>query len=86
MDEALIVEQREFLEHHHNASMTTVDPAGRPHAVPVLCALVDRELWSSGTEPRARPRHSATAPVASLTVLPAGFWGRWLTRKAEAAG
>jgi Pyridoxamine 5'-phosphate oxidase len=86
MDEALIVEQREFLEHHHNASMTTVDPAGRPHAVPVLCALVDRELWSSGTERRARPRHSATAPVASLTVLPAGFWGRWLMRKAEAAG
>jgi hypothetical protein len=43
MDEALIVEQREFLErHHHNAIMTTVAPAGRPHAAPVLCALVDR--------------------------------------------
>ena len=33
--------QRAFLEADHSAVMATVDGRGRPHAVPVRCALVD---------------------------------------------
>jgi nitroimidazol reductase NimA-like FMN-containing flavoprotein (pyridoxamine 5'-phosphate oxidase superfamily) len=43
-------QQRAFLEANHSAVMATVDGRGRPHAVPVLCALVDAQLWSSGTD------------------------------------
>jgi len=66
--------QRAFLEANHS-----VDGRGRPHAVPVLCALVDGQLWSSGTELRVRTRYLAARPYASLTVLGQGFWGEWLT-------
>ena len=41
-------QQRSFLEANHSAVMATIDDRGRPHAVPVLCALVDGQLWSSG--------------------------------------
>jgi pyridoxine/pyridoxamine 5'-phosphate oxidase len=75
--------QRAFLEANHSAVMATVDDRGRPHAVPVLCALVDGQLWSSGSDPRARTRCPAARPFASLfaslTVLGKGFWGEWLT-------
>ena len=72
-------QQRAFLEADHSAVMATVDGRGRPHAVPVLCALVDGQLWSSGTELRVRTRYLAARPYASLTVLGQGFWGEWLT-------
>ena len=42
-------QQRAFLEANHSAIMATVDDRGRPPAVPVLCALVDGQLWSSAT-------------------------------------
>jgi len=71
--------QRAFLEANHSAVMATVDGRGRPHAVPVLCALVGGQLWSSGTELRVRTRYLAARPYASLTVLGQGFWGEWLT-------
>ena len=71
--------QRAFLEANHSAVMATVDGRGRPHAVPVRCALVDGQLWSSGTELRVRTRYLAARPYASLTVLGQGFWGEWLT-------
>lgn len=71
--------QRAFLEANHSAVMATVDGRGRPHAVPVLCALVDGRLWSSGTDLRVRTRYLAARPYASLTVLGQGFWGAWLT-------
>jgi PPOX class probable F420-dependent enzyme len=71
--------QRDFLETNHSAIMATVDDRGRPHAVPVLCALVDGRLWSSGTERRVRTRYLAARPFASLTVLGQGFGGEWLT-------
>jgi len=71
--------QRAFLEANHSAVMATVDGRGRPHAVPVLCALVDGQLWSSGTELRVRTRYLAARPYASLTVLGQGFWGERLT-------
>ena len=71
--------QRAFLEANHSAMMATVDDRGRPHAVPALCALVDGQLWSSGTDRRVRTRYLAARPYASLTVLGQGFWGEWLT-------
>jgi PPOX class probable F420-dependent enzyme len=71
--------QRAFLEANHSAIMATVDDHGRPHAVPVLCALVDGQLWSSGTDLRVRTRYLAARPFASLTVLGKGFGGEWLT-------
>jgi PPOX class probable F420-dependent enzyme len=77
--EILTSRQRDFLEANHSAIMATVDDRGRPHAVPVLCALVDGRLWSSGTDLRARTRYLAARPFASLTVLGKGFGGEWLT-------
>jgi PPOX class probable F420-dependent enzyme len=79
MAEVLSEQQRAFLEANHSAVMATVDDRGRPHAVPVLCALVDGELWSSGTDLRVRTRHLQRRPYATLTVLTRGFWGEWLT-------
>jgi PPOX class probable F420-dependent enzyme len=79
MAEVLSEQQRAFLEANHSAVMATVDDRGRPHAVPVLCALVDGELWSSGTDLRVRTRHLESRPYATLTVLTRGFWGEWLT-------
>ena len=79
MAETLTDRQRAFLEANHNAVMATVDDHGRPHAVPVLCALVDGKLWSSATDLRTRTRYLAARPYASLTVLGQGFGGEWLT-------
>ena len=72
-------QQRAFREANHSAVMATVDDRGRPHAVPVLCALVDGQLWSSGTDLRVRTRYLAARPFGSLTVLGQGFGGEWLT-------
>jgi nitroimidazol reductase NimA-like FMN-containing flavoprotein (pyridoxamine 5'-phosphate oxidase superfamily) len=77
--EILSDSQRAFLDANHSAVMATVDDRGRPHAVPVLCALVDGQLWSSGTDLRVRTRYLTARPYASLTVLGKGFWGEWLT-------
>jgi PPOX class probable F420-dependent enzyme len=77
--EILSDSQLAFLAANHSAVMATVDDRGRPHAVPVLCALVDGQLWSSGPDLRVRTRSLAARPFASLTVLGKGFWGEWLT-------
>jgi PPOX class probable F420-dependent enzyme len=79
MAEVLSEQQRAFLQANHSAVMSTVDDHGRPHAVPVLCALIDGRLWSSGTDRRTRTRYLDARPYASLTVLTKGFWGEWLT-------
>jgi PPOX class probable F420-dependent enzyme len=79
MAAALSEQQRAFLETNHSAVMATVDDHGRPHAVPVLCALIDGRLWTSGTDLRTRTRYLEARPYASLTVLTKGFWGEWLT-------
>jgi PPOX class probable F420-dependent enzyme len=76
--EALSEQHRAFLAANHSAVMATVDDRGRPHAVPVLCALIDGRLWSSGTDRRVRTRYLEVRPYASLTVLAKGFWGEWL--------
>ena len=44
MASVLSDQQRAFLEVNHSAVMATVDDRGRPHAVPVLCALVEDNL------------------------------------------
>jgi PPOX class probable F420-dependent enzyme len=77
--QVLSPQQRAFLEANHFAVMATVDDRGRPHAVPVLCALIDGRLWSSGTDLRTRTRYLQARPYATLTVLTKGFWGEWLT-------
>ena len=64
MGQVLTEQHRAFLEANHTAVMATVDGAGRAHAVPVLCALVGEELWSSGTDLRVRTRHLEARPVA----------------------
>ena len=79
MAEALSEQHRAFLAANHSAVLATVDDRGRPHAVPVLCALIEGRLWSSGTDRRVRTRHLEARPYASLTVLAKGFWGEWLT-------
>jgi PPOX class probable F420-dependent enzyme len=79
MAAVLSEQQHAFLEANHTAVMATTDARGRPHVVPVLCALIDGELWSSGTEGRVRTRHLDERPYATLTVLHKGFWGEWLT-------
>ena len=79
MAEILSQCRRAFLEANHSAIMATVHDRGRPHAVPVLCALVDGRLWSSGTDLRVRTRYLAARPFAGLTVLGKGFGGEWLT-------
>jgi len=47
--EILSDSQLAFLEANHSAAMATVDDRGRPHAVPVLCALVDLRLYRAAT-------------------------------------
>jgi predicted pyridoxine 5'-phosphate oxidase superfamily flavin-nucleotide-binding protein len=49
-------QQRAFLQADHSAVMATVDGRGRPHAVPMPCAPVDGQPWSSGTDLRVRTR------------------------------
>jgi nitroimidazol reductase NimA-like FMN-containing flavoprotein (pyridoxamine 5'-phosphate oxidase superfamily) len=56
MAELLPTQQRAFLDANHSAVMATVDDRGQPHTVPVLCALVDGQLWSSGTDETRRER------------------------------
>ena len=65
MADILSEQQRAFLEANHTAVMATVDGVGRAHAVPVLCALIGGQLWSSGTDLRVRPatwRRGPTPP------------------------
>jgi nitroimidazol reductase NimA-like FMN-containing flavoprotein (pyridoxamine 5'-phosphate oxidase superfamily) len=72
MGQVLTEQHRAFLEANHTAVMATVDGGGRAHAVPVLCALVGEELWSSGTDLRVRTGHLQARPYATLTVLTRG--------------
>ena len=46
MTSILSDQQRSFLEANHSAVMATIDDRGRPHAVPVLCALAARPYAS----------------------------------------
>jgi PPOX class probable F420-dependent enzyme len=65
-----------FVEQHRGAAMITLRPDGSPHAVRVGVALVDGELWSSGTHARVRTGHLRRDPRATL-FLGDQAW-RWL--------
>jgi len=47
--------QRAFLEANHSAVMATVDDRGRPHAGPVLCAMVDGSCGARARTGGSRP-------------------------------
>jgi PPOX class probable F420-dependent enzyme len=55
-----------FVEQTSAAAMVTLKRDGTPHAVRCGVALVDGELWSSGTRDRARTRHLRRDPRATL--------------------
>ncbi|HEY1486597.1 MAG TPA: pyridoxamine 5'-phosphate oxidase family protein [Micromonosporaceae bacterium] len=63
-------DQVAFLQANHTAVMATVDDNGYPHVVPVGCALIDGQLWSSGREDRVRTGHLRRRPHATMTVQP----------------
>jgi PPOX class probable F420-dependent enzyme len=70
--------QRTFLEQTHGAAMITLRTDGTPVAVRVGVALVDGQLWSSGTRGRQRTQTLRRDPRSTLFVFEgAGF--RYLT-------
>lgn len=72
----------EFLRHHHDAVMTTLKRDGRPHVARMGLALVDGELWSSGTRTRVRTTHLRRDRRCTLFVFGAGRQ-EWLGLEAE---
>lgn len=68
--------QRAFLEDHRSAAMVTVARDGAPKAARVGVALLDGELWSSGTAQRVRTSRLRRDPRCTLFVFDAGF--AWL--------
>lgn len=65
-----------FLNEQHSAAMITVATDGAAKAARVGIALVDGQLWSSGTEGRIRTRRLRRDPRCTLYVHAAGF--AWL--------
>jgi hypothetical protein len=68
--------QRTFLETHHAAAMITVAQDGTPRTARVGVALVDGQVWSSGTRGRVRTSRLRADPRCTLFVFDAGF--EWL--------
>jgi PPOX class probable F420-dependent enzyme len=66
-----------FLAQNHAAAMITLRPDGTPSAVRVGVAVVDGNLWSSGTAKRRRTAWLRRDPRATLFVFEGGF--RYLT-------
>ncbi len=77
MSMELDAEARAFLETQHSAAMTTLRRDGTPHTVRIGVALVDGQIWSSGTRARLRTAHLRRDPRATLFVFDAAF--RFLT-------
>ncbi len=63
----------EFLRNHHSAAMITVARDGVAKASRVGVALVDGQLWSSGTEDRVRTTRLRRDPRCTLFVFDEGF-------------
>lgn len=68
-DEPLDPEVARYLDDHHAAAMITTRPDGSPHAVRCGIALVDGQLWSSGTGNRRRTAHLLRDPRCTLFVF-----------------
>lgn len=60
---------RDYLADHHAAAMITRRPDGSPHAVRCGIALVDGQLWSSGTRDRRRTGYLRKDPRCTLFVF-----------------
>src|SRR5580658_9332350 len=66
----------DFLTTHHSAAMITVTAEGIARTSRVGIALVDGNLWSSGTADRVRTQRLRRDPRCTLFVFDAGF--AWL--------
>lgn len=71
----LTARERAFLDENHSAAMVTLRSDGSPHVVRVGVALVDGQVWSSGTQGRARTAHLRRNPRATLFVYDKGWRG-----------
>jgi hypothetical protein len=68
--------QRAFIEATPSAAMITIGPQGVPKVARCGVAIVDGNVWSSGTQARVRTRRLRTDPRCTLYVHEAG--PRWL--------
>jgi len=68
--------QRAFLENTRTAAMITIAKDGTPKVARVGVALVDGQLWSSGTQDRTRTARLRRDPRCTLFVFDATW--RWL--------
>lgn len=73
-------EHRAFLDAHHAAAMITRRADGAPHAVRVGVALVNGQLWSSGTQDRVRTGYLRRDPRCTVFVFDPTW--RYLTLEA----
>lgn len=74
---ALNAKEIAFLETQRSAAMITTGEDGVPKAVRVGVALVDGNVWSSGTEGRVRTSRLRRDPRCTLFVFDQGY--SWLT-------
>jgi PPOX class probable F420-dependent enzyme len=73
---SLAQEDSDFLTGHHSAAMITVGRDGTPKVARVGVALVDGNLWSSGTADRVRTGRLRRDPRCTLYVHDPGY--AWL--------
>jgi PPOX class probable F420-dependent enzyme len=66
----------DFLTNHHSAAMITVGRDGTPKVSRVGVALVDGQLWSSGTADRVRTGRLRRDPRCTVYVYDPGY--AWL--------
>lgn len=71
----LTEQQLAFLDQRHSAAMATLRPDGSPHVVRVGAAVVDGNVWASGTQDRVRTRHLRRDPRATLWVFDPAWRG-----------
>lgn len=77
MVNGLTPEQENFLTRHRSAAMITVNSLGVAKAARVGVALVDGQVWSSGTQTRVRTARLRRDPRSSLFVFGGEY--DWLT-------
>ena len=70
---SLAADEVQFLDQNRSAAMITVGADGVAKAVRIGLALVDGELWSSGTRDRVRTRRLRRDPRCTLFVFDPGF-------------
>lgn len=61
--------QKQFIDSNHSAAMITTGQDGVPRAVRVALALVNGQLWSSGTTDRVRTKRLRHDPRCTLFVF-----------------